>query len=133
MRFARSPPHDGVGLGIDQVADPAVGADFPPPPRDFPDDPGALADRRQRFPQREVIDGDRRGGPGLIDRAADGDQRLRQPVVGGGSAAGRRGFASIRATASSTMRVSALRLRLAYSVRNQRPREVSMKASLIAS
>ena len=40
---------------------------------------------------------------------------------------------SIRATASSTMRVSALRLRLAYSVRNQRPREVSMKASLIAA
>ena len=40
---------------------------------------------------------------------------------------------SIRATASSTMRVSALRLRLAYSVRNQRPREVSMKASAIAA
>lgn len=40
---------------------------------------------------------------------------------------------SIRATASSTMLVSALRLRLAYSVRNQRPREVSMKASRIAS
>ena len=40
---------------------------------------------------------------------------------------------SIRATASSTMLVSALRLRLAYSPRNQRPRAVSMKASLIAS
>jgi hypothetical protein len=42
-------------------------------------------------------------------------------------------LSSIRATASSTMRVSALRLRLAYSPRNQRPREVSMKASRIAS
>jgi hypothetical protein len=30
---------------------------------------------------------------------------------------------SIRAAASSTMQVSALRLRLAYSLRNQRPRE----------
>ena len=40
---------------------------------------------------------------------------------------------SIRATASSTIRVSALRLRLAYSPRNQRPREVSKNASLIAS
>jgi hypothetical protein len=42
-------------------------------------------------------------------------------------------FSSSRATASSTMLVSALRLRLAYSPRNQRPREVSMKAWLIAS
>ena len=42
-------------------------------------------------------------------------------------------LSSSRATASSTMRVSALRLRLAYSVRNQRPREVSMKASAIAA
>jgi hypothetical protein len=41
--------------------------------------------------------------------------------------------ASIRATASSTMLVSALRLRLPYSPRNQRPRAVSMKASRIAS
>ncbi len=40
---------------------------------------------------------------------------------------------SIRATASSTILVSALRLRLAYSPRNQRPREVSMNASWIAS
>jgi len=40
---------------------------------------------------------------------------------------------SIRATASSTLLVSALRLRLAYSSRNQRPRAVSMKASRIAS
>ena len=42
-------------------------------------------------------------------------------------------LSSIRATASSTILVSALRLRLAYSPRNQRPREVSMKASLIAA
>ncbi len=42
-------------------------------------------------------------------------------------------FSSSRATASSTMLVSALRLRLAYSPRNQRPREVSMNALLIAS
>ena len=40
--------------------------------------------------------------------------------------------ASIRATASSTIRVSAFLFRRAYSSRNQRPRDVSMKASLIA-
>ena len=40
---------------------------------------------------------------------------------------------SIRATASSTMAVSALRLRRVYSSRNQRPRAVSRNASRIAS
>ena len=61
---------DGADLGIDQVANPAVGADFPQPPCDFPDDPGALADRRQLFLQREAVERRRRGGSGLVDRAA---------------------------------------------------------------
>ncbi len=74
---------DGVDLGIEQVADPAVGADFPPPPGDFPDYPGALADRREGFLQRQTIDGAGCGGSGLIDRPPDRDQCLGEPIVGG--------------------------------------------------
>ena len=42
----------------------------------------ALADRRQRFLQREVIDRGERGSPAFIDRAPDRGQRFRKPVVG---------------------------------------------------
>ena len=57
---------DGADLGIDQVADPAVGADFPPAPGDFLDHPGALADRRQSLLQRQAVD--RRGALRLRPR-----------------------------------------------------------------
>ncbi len=57
----------------------------------------------------------------------------RSTTTGGGGCFCAASVSSIRATASSTMRVSELRLRLAYSSRNQRPRAVSMKASRIAS
>jgi hypothetical protein len=76
------------------------------------------------------------GGLRRRDRVADRSQRLFQPIVFnlGGDSLALRGEALLeRATAFSTKRVSALRLRLAYSARNQRPREVSMKASLIAA
>ncbi len=65
-----------------------------------------------------------------IDISAAG---RRSTTTGGGGCFCAATVCSIRATASSTMRVSALRLRLAYSSRNQRPRAVSMKASRIAS
>ena len=130
---------DGADLQIDQVADPAVGADLAPAPGDFPDHARALAHRRQMLLDREAVD--RGGGEGARfgKRGLDRLDRLRQRAVDDGrpvpapAASARPAICSIRATASSTMRVSALRLRLAYSPRNQRPREVSMKASLIAS
>ena len=73
---------DGADLGIDQIANPAVGTDFPQPPGNLPDDPGALADRGQRLLQRHAVDRRRRGGPGFIDRVADGCQRLGEAAFG---------------------------------------------------
>jgi len=75
--------------------------------------------------------------PNAAARAASSAARIpirasASPASGAGVLCAAR-VSSIRATASSTILVSALRLRLAYSPRNQRPREVSMNASLIAS
>ena len=126
---------DDADLRIDQVADPPVIADFPPPPGDFPEHPRALADRRQPLVQREPVerlDADACAASTALRIAAmlASLAAAQFGLVQAGICSGHRGLAlrgkafflcaarlsSIRATASSTMRVSALRLRLAYSL-----------------
>ena len=73
---------DGADLGVEQIAHSAVGADFPPPPCDFSEDPGAPADRSQIFLQGQAIKCRRRVGLCLVDRPPDGSQRVREPAFG---------------------------------------------------
>ena len=62
---------DDDDLAVDQVADPAVGADFAQTPGDLADDAGALAHRREILLQRQIADGVRGGVSRFRQRGAE--------------------------------------------------------------
>jgi len=74
---------DRGDLRIDEVADPAVGADFPQTPGDLPDHPCALAHRREMLLQRDAVEGCDRRSLRFVDGLPDRRQRLIQPRFGG--------------------------------------------------
>ena len=80
-RYLLAARFDGTHLGIEQVADPAIRADLPPPPGDFLDDAGTFADRRQFFRKAEAVQCRRDARSGLIDCAANRRQRFLKAIV----------------------------------------------------
>ena len=73
---------DDAGLGIEDIADAAVGADLAQPPGNLPHHARALADRGEVLVQRKIVQRCRHRDLRFADRGADCGQCVGKRVIG---------------------------------------------------